>query len=88
MGIFGALLGSVLAHWLLRLGRKRIFIASTSVALAGTIITLIDGMGALYLGRFVYGLGCGVLSLCAPLYLEETLPSRMATVYQTLYLGS
>lgn len=88
VGIAGALLGSVLAHWLLRLGRKRVFILSTFVALAGTVITLIDGMAALYLGRFIYGIGCGILSLCAPLYLEETLPSRLATVYQTLYLGS
>jgi len=66
----------------------KVFVVATIIALIGTCLSLIEGMGSLYLGRLIYGLGCGVLSVCAPLYFEETVPSKLYSQYQPVYLTS
>jgi MFS family permease len=40
------------------------------------------------MGRFIYGIGCGLLSICAPRFLEETVPDRLLSLYQPILMTS
>ncbi len=81
MGIFGSLIGSLIAYKVQDYGRVKVLVGATVLSLLGTILSLITGMGSLYIGRFFYGIGCGILSVCAPLFMEETLPSYLLSQF-------
>lgn len=39
-------------------------------------------------GRLVYGIGCGILSIVGPRYIEETVPDRLISLYSPLFMCS
>lgn len=75
--------GALLSSWLVsRYGRKLPLWASGVVYLVGSAIQSIVGLGSspatglkvLYFGRFLGGLGLGVLSAIVPTYVSECAP--------------
>jgi MFS family permease len=79
---FGAFLVSYMADILGR--KKSILIGGVGFLFGGAFQTFAGSVGVYYTGRVVSGLGIGVLSMCAPLYIGETAPTsirgRMLTV--------
>nr|XP_009779937.1 PREDICTED: D-xylose-proton symporter-like 3, chloroplastic isoform X2 [Nicotiana sylvestris]XP_016450647.1 PREDICTED: D-xylose-proton symporter-like 3, chloroplastic isoform X2 [Nicotiana tabacum] len=77
--LYGALIGSILAYPFADfLGRRReLIIAALLYAAGGSLTAYAPGLGALLLGRLVYGLGIGLAMHGAPLYIAETCPSQI-----------
>lgn len=82
--LFGALFAGTLAD---KVGRKRtIAITSTLFVIGSAIIALSDSYDMVLIGRCVSGIGVGLISLSAPLYLAEVSPphyrGRFVAAYQ------
>ena len=82
--LFGALLAGPLAD---KIGRKRTIAVTSSLFVIGAaVIALSESYEMVLLGRCVTGLGVGVISLSAPLYLAEISPphyrGRFVAAYQ------
>lgn len=72
----GALVGAICAGNLTdKIGRKKTILLTTFIFLIGSaLIALCSSYAELLLGRFVNGLGIGIISVSAPLYLAEISP--------------
>jgi MFS family permease len=42
----------------------------------------------LVIGRTIYGLGCGVLSIIGPRFIEETIPDKLVSKYSPFFITS
>lgn len=88
--LIGALLGSLLAGVLAdKAGRKRTIAFTSALFIIGAAtIALSESYEMLLIGRFVSGLGVGVIALSAPLYLAEVSPphyrGRFVACYQLM----
>lgn len=84
---FGALATYALSHWI---GRKWCLTISSSIFIVGaalqTASTGKTGLGMLYAGRVLSGLGTGVASNIVPIYLAELAPpairGRLVGLYE------
>ena len=83
---FGALVVSYMADILGR--KKSIMIGGSGFLVGGFLQTVSSMLGLFMTGRFISGLGIGVLSMCAPLYISEAAPTeirgRLVTVQQLM----
>jgi len=73
--VLGAFLGGLLADMI---GRKKTLFVTIFLYCLGTLM-LSDAMGfdTLLMGRFVTGLGLGIGSMAAPLYIAEVSPAKV-----------
>jgi sugar porter (SP) family MFS transporter len=72
-GLAGALVAGRMAD---NLGRKRtIEVSSLLLILGAVMIVLCESYSILLLGRFLTGIGVGILTVAAPLYLGEIAPA-------------
>lgn len=71
--LLGALLGSSIGGYLTdRLGRKKVFLLSSSILVLGTLFLMGTGdYFSLMFARTIQGLGIGIISVAVPLYLAE-----------------
>ncbi|KAJ5721279.1 general substrate transporter [Penicillium malachiteum] len=84
---FGALLTYALSHWI---GRKWCLTISSAIFIVGAALqcgaTSSTGLGMLYAGRVLSGLGTGVASNIVPIYLAELAPpairGRLVGLYE------
>jgi sugar porter (SP) family MFS transporter len=85
--LIGALLGALVAGMLAdKIGRKRtIAITSALFVIGAAMIALSDTYEMLLIGRFVSGIGVGIISLSAPLYLAEISPPRFRGMFVSGY---
>ncbi len=78
----GALAGGSLADYL---GRKKTLFVSVVFFFFGTIILMkANALSALLLGRFVTGIGVGIVCIAAPLYIAEMSPASSRGALVTL----
>lgn len=88
--LIGAFAGAFVVSYMADiLGRKKSILIGGVGFLAGSLLqTFASIVGVYFTGRVVSGLGIGVLSMCAPLYISETAPTairgRMLTVQQLM----
>ncbi len=77
--LLGGLAGSLFAGKMAdTIGRKRtILVSSLLIILGAAMIALCDSYAILLLGRFITGVGVGIVTVAAPLYLAEIAPSRL-----------
>ena len=47
---------------------------------------MIEKYWILVIGRFIYGLGCGVLSIIGPRFIEETIPDKLLSKYSPMFI--
>ena len=72
--LFGALLGGNLADLL---GRKRTLFLTAIIFLIGTYFMVsAHNLTSLLIGRFIQGLGVGIVSVASPLYIAEISPTQ------------
>ncbi len=88
--LIGAILGAILAGFLAdRWGRKKAMgVTAVLFAIGAAIIAYSDSYTLLLIGRLVSGLGVGLITVAAPLYLAEISPpqfrGRFVSMYQLL----
>lgn len=87
-GILGTAVGAILGGKIIKIGRRYTFMIATAIAFLGTCVSLLDSLAFLMIGRLIYGFGCGILSICAPRFLEETVPEKLLTFYQPVFMTS
>jgi MFS family permease len=63
------------------MGRKNTFILASIIGFCGTVISMFESLPLIIFGRFIYGMGCGLLSICCPRFLEETVPENLISFY-------
>lgn len=85
-GILGNTIGALSGSQVIKIGRRNAFMLASLVALGGSFFSLVETPFCIILGRLIYGLGCGVLSVTGPRFIEETVPDRLLTLYQPLFI--
>lgn len=70
----GSLFGGDVAKYY---GPRKAILIFTSIGLVGTILSLSLNIKIMCLGRFMFGLGGGVLLCASSKILEETIPVRL-----------
>lgn len=85
--LIGCIIGSALTGTIAdRIGRRLTLLAAGAVFLAGALASaLAPGEAALLAGRFVVGLGVGLSSVVAPLYISEVAPANVRGALVSLY---
>jgi MFS family permease len=81
-------IGAISGGSVIKIGRKKSFIYASSIALFGTLLQMFESLPCILIGRLIYGLGCGVLSIVAPRYIEETVPDHKLSLYTPLFMCS
>ncbi|XP_043691042.1 inositol transporter 4-like [Telopea speciosissima] len=79
MAVAGAIFGARIGGWMNdRFGRKTSILGTDILFFVGAIIMpFAPGPGVIILGRFFVGLGVGMASMTAPLYISEASPARI-----------
>ncbi|KAK4266507.1 hypothetical protein QN277_027414 [Acacia crassicarpa] len=79
MALVGAIVGAAGGGWINDVfGRKKATLSADGVFVTGAIVmALAPNSGVLILGRFLVGLGVGVASVTAPVYIAESSPSEI-----------
>ena len=74
----GALLGCILAKYIIAYGRLRaIYISNVLIVLGGSL-TLVRNIPAILVGRFILGFsGCGMATVIVPKFIYETAPIQL-----------
>ena len=62
-------------------GRRPTYLAASAMSLVGVVITLFLDIYCICVGRLIFGLACGVLSICVPRLIEETVPNHLLSTY-------
>ena len=63
----------------MKIGRRRALIVMEVVALVGGLITLVLNVPVICLGRFMYGLTAGHVTIITAKAVDETFPGDLAT---------
>jgi MFS family permease len=77
----GTTLGAISGGQAIKIGRRLTFILASLIALVGTMISMFEFLKLILIGRFIYGIGCGLLSICCGRFLEETVPEHLISFY-------
>ena len=87
-GILGTTIGAISGGKILKIGRKNTFILASVLGFVGTSMSLVESLTWILTGRLIYGVGCGVLSIVGPRFIEETVPDRLVSLYSPLFMCS
>lgn len=52
------------------------------------MVSMFEYLKLILLGRFIYGIGCGLLSITCGRFLEETVPEHLISFYQPIFMTS
>lgn len=76
---FGGMFGCPTAGWLVeKFGRRgALFLTMFPFLLGWVLICFGNGLAVLYLGRFLTGLGGGMVTVASPMYIAETCPKEL-----------
>ncbi len=87
-GILGSTIGALSGGSILKIGRKNTFIIASVIGFIGTSASLIENLTWILSGRLIYGVGCGILSIAGPRFIEETVPDRLVSLFSPLFMCS
>jgi sugar porter (SP) family MFS transporter len=76
--LFGALMGALLSGRLAdQIGRKRLLLLDAIIFILGTLATAVGNtITLIIIGRIIVGVGIGIASYAAPLYISEISPAK------------
>lgn len=83
----GAAFGALFSGWLSRkFGRKKVLVLSASIFTCATVFTVaVHDFNLFLAARFLMGIGVGVASFVAPLYLSEIAPFKIRGALIAMY---
>lgn len=82
-GLIGAVFSGTLAD---KFGRRRTIAMTSTLFIGGAVmIALSNSYQMLLIGRIISGIGVGIISLAAPLYLAEVSPPHFRGLFVSLY---
>ena len=86
MAVAGAIIGAACGGWVNdRFGRKPAIVAADAVFAVGAILmAAAPNVEMLIAGRILVGLGVGVASMTAPLYIAEASPAKIRGALVTM----
>ena len=73
----GIACGTMFGASMMKSGRRLPIILFNIVGIAGCFLSIIDFYVVMMLGKFLFGMGAGVLIAVAPRMLEETIPHEL-----------
>ena len=74
----GGTVGSILAKYLIAMGRLRAIYVSNAIIVVAGSLTLIDNLTVIMISRFFLGMAaCGFPFVIVPKYIYETAPVKM-----------
>ena len=73
----GISIGSMFGASMMKSGRRLPLILFNIVGMVGCVLSIIDNYAIMILGKFLFGMGAGVLIAVAPRMLEETIPHEI-----------
>lgn len=79
MAVAGAIIGAAFGGWMNdKFGRKKSILLADIVFFAGAVVMAgAVGPWMIIIGRILVGLGVGMASMTAPLYISEASPARI-----------
>lgn len=79
MAVAGAIIGAAVGGWINdRFGRKISILVADALFFAGAVVmALAPSPNVIIIGRILVGLGVGMASMTAPLYISEASPHRI-----------
>jgi MFS family permease len=83
--VLGGLAGVFLTAPLLPLGRWKGLLIANIVIIVGSLISMVESELWLVIGRSVYGVGVGIISVLGPKFLSEILPIELRGPLGTVY---
>lgn len=81
--IFGVVTGSLIGGKFIPLGRRRCLIAFNILSALSVTLTMFLNLPLICIGRYFYGLCCGVFSVAGPKMLDETVPIHLNSSFGT-----
>ena len=73
----GITVGSTFGAAMMKSGRRLPLILFNVVGMIGCILSIFDNYAIMMIGKFLFGMGAGVLIAVAPRMLEETIPHNL-----------
>ena len=85
--VLGCIAGPIAGGWLCDYaGRKKTLILSSVFLMVSAIFTAVaPDIMTLNIFRFIGGIGIGLCSVCSPMYIAETAPSRIRGAFGVMY---
>ena len=73
----GIAFGTMFGAAMMKSGRRLPLVLFNIVGMGGCFLSIIDSFPLMMLGKFLFGMGSGVLIAVAPRMLEETIPHEI-----------
>lgn len=77
MGLLGGAFGSIFGGKIITFGRRKVTIFFNLVLFVSVWIKCIENLGALCVGRFIFGFSAGIFTCAGPKMVEETVPINL-----------
>ena len=81
--IFGVVTGSLLGGKFITFGRRRSIIVFNIFSAMATTLTMFLNLPMICIGRYLFGMCCGVFSVAGPKMLDETIPVNLISSFGT-----
>ena len=79
------MIGSYVAGYLMKSGRRRVLILASFIGSIGAAITIYQNIYSIIIGRLIYGFSCGLIAITMPRVMEETIPGEWMGMFGGLY---
>ena len=83
--VFGLMTGALTGGHLMKAGRRNALLFACSLGITGVSLTARLSFGTILIGRFMYGISCGIMGITSSRFVEETTPpsyfDRVAPIY-------
>eukprot|EP00347_Sterkiella_histriomuscorum_P001597 403371420 len=86
-GVFGMAIGSYLLviPIMKRWGRRRAILIGVYIGVVGILAQMVESYAMILIGRFIYGLACGIHVISVTRFIEETVPYEKINLFLPLY---
>ena len=66
-------------------GRRKAILLGIYIGIVGILFEMIESYAMIWIGRFIYGLACGIHVMSVTRYLEETVPYEKLSLILPIY---
>jgi MFS family permease len=83
--VLGLTIGAIFGGKIITIGRRKSYILSCVLGIAGVLLTLVTNVPCILAGRLIFGLSTGILCANVPKYVEETIPANHLGLFGTIF---